>query len=216
MARNQEDDMRIRAFAAVTAVSLLLSGAAFAQNDQPGHTSPKPGSNSETMSALKDSTAGVVGKISAEMTHTAKGFVDAAAVSDMYEVEAGTIAVERGHSKTVKDFGKKMVDAHTATTNQLKSILASNNINATPPAALDNRRQGMIDDLKGAKAADFDHRYVEQQVAAHKEAETLMRGYSKDGDNAALKGFAADTLPKVADHLSMAEAMEKDMSIASK
>src|SRR5262249_38454386 len=144
----------------------------------PGHTSPKPGSNSETMSAMKDTTAGMVGKISAEMTSTTKGFVNAAAISDMYEVEAGNIAAQRGRSKAIQDFGKKMVDAHTATTNQLKSILVSNSIDVTPPAALDNRRQGMIDDLRGAKAADFDHRYIEQQVAAHKEAEILMRGYS--------------------------------------
>jgi putative membrane protein len=202
-------------FAAVSAASLLLSGAVFAQSDQPGHTSPKPGSNSETMSAMKDSTAGMVGKMSAEMTRTTKGFVNAAAISDMYEVEAGNIAADRGQSKGVRDFGKKMVDAHTATTNQLKSILASNNINITPPGALDSRRQGMIDDLRGAKGSDFDHRYIEQQVAAHKEAEILMRGYSKDGDNAAVKRFAGDTLPKVADHLSMAEQMEKGLDLAA-
>ncbi|HVZ28648.1 MAG TPA: DUF4142 domain-containing protein [Rhizomicrobium sp.] len=209
--------MRFRTItvAAAATASLLLASAAYAQNDQPGHTSPKPGSNSETMSALQDSTAGVVGKISAEMTHTTKGFVNAAAMSDMYEVEAGNIAAQRG-SKAIQDFGKKMVVAHTETTNQLKSILASNKINVTPPAALDNRRQGMIDNLRGAKGADFDHRYIEQQVAAHKEAEILMRGYSKDGDNAAVKSFAGETLPKVSDHLAMAEQLEKGLNVATK
>ena len=68
-----------------------------------------------------------------------------------------------------------------------------NNIDVTPPAHVDNRRQGMLDDLRGAKAADFDHRYLAQQVAAHKEADILMRGYAKDGDNAAIKDFAGTT-----------------------
>jgi putative membrane protein len=73
----------------------------------------------------------------------------------------------------------------------------------------------MIDDLRGAKAADFDHRYLVQQVAAHKEAQILMRGYAKSGDNGAVKSFAAETLPAVEDHLAMAQKMEASQPMAS-
>ena len=128
------------------------------------------------MSAIKDSTAGMVGAVSAEMTSTTQGFVGAAATSDMYEVEAGKIAQSRAQSPAVKDFAAMMVKAHTGTTTKLKGIIAANSIQVTPPLHLDNRRQGMIADLRGAKAADFDHRYLTQQEAAHKEAEILMRG----------------------------------------
>src|SRR4051812_19203343 len=150
--------MKLRTIGVVSALS-LLTGAAFAQSDQPNHSSPKPGTKNESMSAVKDATAGAVGTISAEMTTTTKGFVEAAALSDMYEVAAGTIAVEQGQPSAEKNFGKKMVEPHTAPTKELRGVLAKNNINVTPPPALDNRRQGMIDDLRGAKAADFDHRY---------------------------------------------------------
>ena len=154
-------------FVGAASALLLITGAAFAAPaDQPGHKSPKPGSNSETMSAVKDSTAGMVGTVSAEMTSTTKGFVTAAATSDMYEVTAGKIALQRAQSPDVKAFAQKMVDAHTMTTEKLKSILASNDIKVTPPAHVDDRRQGMLDDLRGAKAADFDHRYIVQQIAA--------------------------------------------------
>jgi putative membrane protein len=196
---------------------LLLAGAASAApSDQPGHVSPAPGTNSNAASAVKDTTAGVVGKVSAEMTHTTKGFVAAAATSDMYEVEAGKIAAKRASSAAVKDFAEHMVKAHTETTNKLKAILASNNISVTPPAHLDDRRQGMIDDLRGAKVADFDTRYVAQQQAAHEEAQFLMRGYAKDGDNPSVKQFASDTLPAVQDHLAMVKKIEADMKTASK
>jgi putative membrane protein len=172
--------------------------------DQPGHQSPAPGTNSEAMSAMKDTTAGAVGTISAEMTHSTKGFATAAAISDMYEVAAGKIALQRSSSADIKDFAQKMVDAHTATTAKLKPLLPPD---ITPPPHVDNRRQGMLDDLKGAKAADFDHRYTVQQVAAHKEADILMRGYAKDGDNAAIKPFAATTDKAVKMHLSMAQEL---------
>jgi putative membrane protein len=189
---------------------LLVTGAALAAPaDRPGHESPKPGTNTEAMSAVKDSTAGVVGQASAEMTRSTKGFVEAAAISDMYEVTAGKIAIERAQSADVKAFAQKMVDAHTKTTEKLKSIIASNNINVTPPAHVDHRRQGMLDDLRGAKAEDFDHRYIVQQIAAHKEADILFRGYAKDGDNAAVKDFAATTDKDIKMHLSMAQDLNK-------
>ena len=75
----------------------------------------------------------------------------------------------------------------------------------------DYRRQGMLDDLRGAKAQDFDHRYIVQQIAAHREADILMRGYAKSGDNRAVKEFAATTDRAVKMHLSMAEKLDKKM-----
>ena len=201
---------------AASALFLMTGGAFAAPADQPGHESPKPGTNSEAMSAVKDTTAGMVGTVSAEMTSTTKGFVTAAATSDMYEVTAGKIAAQRAQSPAVKEFAEEMVKAHTGTTAKLKGIIASNNINVAPPAHVDNRRQGMLDDLRGAKAEDFDHRYITQQVAAHKEADILMRGYAKDGDNAAIKEFAATTDKAVKMHLSMAEKLDADIKRASK
>jgi putative membrane protein len=183
--------------------------------DQPGHTSPKPGSNTEAVSKVEDATAGVVGKVSAEMTSTTQGFVTAAATSDMYEITAGKLALERSSSPAVKEFAQKMVDAHTETTTQLKGIIAANNIKVTPPAHVDNRRQGMLDNLRGASKAEFDNRYITQQVAAHKEADILMRGYSKDGDNPAVKNFAAETEKHVKMHLAMAQKLATSNKMAS-
>ena len=200
--------MAMRFFSTVCVLSLITTAALAAPADQPGHKSPAPGSASETLSAVKDSTMGAIGMVSAQMTHSMAGFVTAAAASDMYEVEAGKIARSRAQSDAVRDLAGMMVKAHTATTASLKKILASNKLHVTPPAHLDDRRQNMIDDLRGAKAEDFDHRYLAQQEAAHKEAQILMRGYAQDGDNAAVKQFAAETLPKVEEHLSMVTELE--------
>ena len=189
------------------AITLLCSSAAIAAPaDQPGHESPAPGSKSNAMSAVEDSTGAVVGTVSAEMTHTTKGFATAAAISDMYEVTAGKIALQRSNSADVKSFAQQMVDAHTKTTEKLKGLLPAG---VTPPAHVDDRRQGMLDNLRGVPAADFDHRYITQQVAAHKEADILMRGYAKDGDNTAIKAFAGETDQAVKMHLSMAQSLAK-------
>ena len=78
--------------ASLASLTLLANPAAAAPADQPGHQSPAPGTANDTVSAVKDTVGHGVGVISAEMTSTTKGFADAAAVSDMYEVEAGKIA----------------------------------------------------------------------------------------------------------------------------
>lgn len=176
---------------------------------QTAQNEPAPGSRNETVSATKDAVAGAVGTVSAELTSSTKGFVDGAALSDMYEVEAGKLAAMRAHMPELKKFASDMVDAHTKTTEELKSILAKAAPNVMPPSELDARHQGMLNDLKGAKDADFDGRYIAQQINAHDEALILMRGYAKDGDNADIKMFAAETQPKVQMHLEMIKDIDR-------
>jgi putative membrane protein len=138
-------------------------------------------------------------------------FVQTAAVSDMYEVEAGKIASEKGQSAAVKQFGQHMVEAHTKTTEELKAIVATEKIDVKLPTALDAKHQKLIDTLKDAKTADFDKTYIEQQEEAHDDAEDLFEDYSKGGDNAALKSFAAKVLPVIKQHEQEAEKIEESL-----
>lgn len=198
------------------AAMLLAAGAASAAPaDQPGHQSPPAGTSSEAPSAVKDGAVGLVGEASAEITRSTQGFVNDAAISDMYEVTAGKIAEKRAQSPDVREFAAKMIKAHTETTARLKEIIAGNNVNATPPAHVDDRREIMLDDLRGAKAQDFDHRYLAQQIAAHKEADILFSGYAKDGGVQAVKDFAAKTDPVIKMHLSMAQQLDASTKSAS-
>jgi len=177
--------------------------------NQTASNEPQPGSKNETVSAAKDAVAGGIGTLSAELTTTTKGFTEAAAQSDMYEVQAGQLASMRAQMPELKKFAKDMVDAHTMTSNQLKAILAKAAPDIKPPTQLDSRHEGMLNDLKGAKDEDFDGRYIAQQINAHNEANILMRGYAKDGDSAEIKMFAAETQPKVQMHLDMINDIDR-------
>ena len=208
--------MKHALLAAASAFVLITGPGVAAPADQPGHQSPAPGSANETVSAAKDMTYGLVGQISARMTSTTRGFITAAATSDMYEVTAGKIALERATSPAIKDFAQKMIDAHSMTTKKLKGIVAASDITVTPPAHVDDLHEGLLDDLRAAKSTDFDHRYISQQIAAHKAADALFRGYAKDGDLGVLKRFASDTDPTIKMHLSMAQSLADSTKIASK
>jgi putative membrane protein len=182
--------------AAATALSLA---ACQKTDSQP--TAAEPGTTNEAVNAAQDATSAAVGAVSASTMGqvSTDSFVTNAAIGDMYEIEAGKIAQQKGQSAGVKAFGKSMVTAHTAMTNELKPLITA--AGKTPPTGLDERRKGMIDNLNAASPADFDKVYLAQQEAAHDETLTLMKGYADNGEDAGLKAAAAKAVPMVQAHL---------------
>jgi putative membrane protein len=134
-------------------------------------------------------------------------FVEKVAMSDMYEVEAGKIANQKGQSPLVKGFGQLMVDAHSGTTEGLKGIVQTQKINVDFPTKFDSKHQKLIDELNSASNEEFDRSYAKQQVDAHDEAASLFEKYAKEGDNAELKNFAQKTLPVIQQHLAEAKKL---------
>lgn len=135
-------------------------------------------------------------------------FAQKAAVSDMFEISAGKVAQLRAVSADVKSFASKMVDAHTKTANQLKSILSSKP-GIRVPAIMDAPHRIMINDLRRASGSDFDRLYAQQQIRTHNAAVMLFTGYSQNGKDSDLRKFATGTLPVIQQHLAMAQTLEK-------
>ena len=134
-------------------------------------------------------------------------YVANAAMSDMYERETSQLALTTAKSPAVKAFARQMIADHTATSAEVKKIVGNASLGITPPAQLDSRRQGLVDNLRKATGGDFDRMYIQQQVAAHREALAVHRVFADAGTNAPLKAFAAKTAPKVQMHLEMVEKM---------
>jgi putative membrane protein len=134
---------------------------------------------------------------------SAADYVRQAALSDMYEVQASRLALDRATSPSVKSFAQQMVTDHTATTNGLKATLASANLPATPPTALDARRVDMLGQLSRTSGGDFDRLYLQQQGAAHQEALLLHTAYAQGGDTPPLRTFAGQAAGRVQMHIDM-------------
>ncbi|WP_300573415.1 DUF4142 domain-containing protein [Phenylobacterium sp.] len=163
---------------------------------------------SEPVNAAQDATSAAVGQTSAATlgANTLDGYVMNAAVSDMYEIEAGRMAQEKGQSAETRELGEMLVNDHTTSSGRLAELARA--AGETPPTEMDERRQGLIDNLRAAEGAQFDEVFAEQQVAAHQEAITLHEGYAESGDNAELAAFARDLVPKLRTHLERAQALE--------
>lgn len=135
-------------------------------------------------------------------------FIKEAAMSDLTEIAASKLGQERGNAEE-KAFSAKMIQDHTKTSEELKTLVKSENIQAEIPAALDSGHQSKIDKLREAKPADFSSDFNSMQVSAHKDAVSLFERYASGGENAKLKDWAGKTLPDLKHHLDMAQKLDK-------
>jgi putative membrane protein len=137
---------------------------------------------------------------------TTSDFVTEASISDMTEIAAARIALEKGDAEE-KQFADQMVRDHSQTSDELKALVSSGQVQAAPPTALDDASQKKLDKLASGTPADFKSQYDPMQVDAHKSAVSLFERYAKGGDNAKLKDWAEKTLPKLQHHLEMANML---------
>lgn len=196
---------------ASTAASDVGNTASETANSAGAAASDTASSAGQAVNNAQDATGAAVGATSAATmgSHDTGAFVSNASQSDMYEIQAAKIAETRSKNADVKAFAKQMVTDHTAMMNAMKPLIQA--AGQAPADKLDQRRQGFIDNLKSAKDADFDKTYIDQQVAGHEEALSLMQGYAKDGSDAGLKGGASKAIPKVQMHLDKAKAIQASM-----
>ena len=120
------------------------------------------------------------------------------------------LAQEKSKRDDVKSFAAQMIADHTAAGKKLEQISAEAGV--TPAETGVGQKNEYTDDLEELqKAADFDAGYIDQQVTAHEDAVNLFESYGKDGDDAKLKAFAAETLPTLKRHLEHVKKL-KDAS----
>ena len=132
-------------------------------------------------------------------------FVTKAAMMDMAEIQTGRLAVSQGASESVRQFGQRMIDDHTRTSQQLMQMASAAGF--TPPQTLDAKHQAAAAKLARLTGAEFDRAYMKQMVKDHQEAVSLYQRQSTRGSMPELRAFASATLPALQEHLTMARSM---------
>jgi putative membrane protein len=189
--------------AIVSVASLALLAACGQGGDTAGENA------NEAVNATQDMTSGAVGQTSAATlgANTVEGFVTNLAVGNMYELQAAEVAQTKSSNADVKALAAMITRDHTSAGEKLMAAAPTAAPDVTVPTALDQRRQGLIDNLNAASADDFDKVYLEQQVAAHNETLTLLNGFSDNTDAPALASLARELIAPVTMHRDRAQAL---------
>jgi putative membrane protein len=120
------------------------------------------------------------------------------------EVELGKLAVQRGSSEAVKEFGQRMIDDHSKAFEELNQFASKKGMQL-PQKGVDAKAQVTIDKLSKLSGAEFDKAYMDEMVKDHKKDVAEFERASKSLTDPDLKAWVNKTLPTLKDHLNMAQ-----------
>jgi putative membrane protein len=135
-------------------------------------------------------------------------FAVTAAHGGAYEVALGNLA-QKSDTDAVKQFGRRMVEDHGKAGKRLAEIAALKG--AGLPDGVTAEQQIEIDHLGLLNGPDFDRAYVGAMVRAHKTDLAAFKSAAKELQDEDLRRFAADLLPVIQDHLSMAQTLDDNL-----
>jgi putative membrane protein len=136
---------------------------------------------------------------------------DAANTAD---IETGTLAAEHGASKEVRDFGAMLVRDHKAVRQQGRDLAKKLGVTPTPPANDQSAKDhaAVMKQLRGLHGAEFDHAFLQHEVAFHKAVidavtSTLLPAIQ----NAELKDLVVKVAPAFQAHMMAADNLDKKL-----
>jgi putative membrane protein len=164
-------------------------------NNNPGRSpnSPAGGQTSPNSLSTKDRT-----------------FVMQAGQLSMMEVELGRLAVKRGSSAGVKQYGQEMVEDHTRANQELMQLAMQKKVEL--PTEMSTQNKALIDRLSGLSGTSFDTAYKQAMIDSHNQAIALFKAQSQQGQDPQLKAWATQKLPNLQAHLEMVNKMLADTS----
>jgi putative membrane protein len=147
-----------------------------------------------------DTTETAAGKRTTNLAGASdRKFVEKAASGGMAEVQLGHLAMEKGTSPTVKEFGKRMVDDHGKANDELKEIASKKNF--ALPTDVDSETKATYDKLTKLSGTDFDKAYIDAMVKDHDaDVKEFKKEASTGGVDPDLKAWAEKTLNVIEQH----------------
>jgi len=136
-----------------------------------------------------------------------KRFLQDAAMSGLTEIALGKLAVDKGSSDAVKQFGQKMIDDHTKANDELKQLATAGGMKI--PDELDSKHQSRVDKLAKLSGAEFDKAFIKDQQKYHQQNVREFQDEAKYGAVPQVKDLATKSLPTLEQHLELAKNLSK-------
>ena len=178
-------------------------------SNNPGRSPNSPTTPSNNPGRSPNSPAG--GQTSPNsLSSRDRTFVMQAGQLSMMEVELGRLAVKRGSSAGVKQYGQEMVEDHTRANQELMQLAMQKKVEL--PTEMSTQNTALIDRLSGLSGKSFDTAYKQAMIDSHKQAIALFQAQSQQGQDPELKAWATQKLPNLQAHLEMVNQMLADTS----
>lgn len=160
--------------------------------------------------ARSDGTPGAAGTSGAALSMGERSFVQDQLKDGKREVQLGQLAEKNASSPDVKQFASTMVQDHTRAGNKLEEIAQRENVEMDSKSGDDARDD--VEKLSKLSGRDFDKEYIDLMVKDHKDAVDSLQDQAENADNASVKTWAAETLPRVKHHLEQAQQLQSQLN----
>ena len=173
------------------------------------HAAKDAKDSADSLNKTKDTTTNVAATGGIAVASDDAKFATTAANGGLAEVALGKLALTKTTNQSIKDFANMMVTDHSKANDALAAIAKAKNI--TLPTEPDSAHLKKADELSKLSEADFDKQYVSAMVDGHKKTLDLMTNEAKNGQDADLKAFAAQTSLTVQMHLDAINKIKDNM-----
>ena len=115
-----------------------------------------------------------------------EAFIARASLECMTEAQLGRLAMDRGHTESLRHFAHAMIDVYEKATADIARIATRRTLPV--PNSLDQEHQQFVEQMSEKSGRDFDLAYTSRMIDGHQRAITLfMRGQRiKDPEISAL------------------------------
>ena len=170
------------------------------------HTGSADSYNDDTSGISQDTTTILNLKVDKEDSVFAVNAAD----HGMIQVEMGNLALKRGQSKQVKNFGAMMMHEDGKAILKLAEIAQLKKL--TLPLTIDTIGQKKMAMLATKKGAAFDKAYIDMMIADHEQDIKLLQIASTKVQDPDLHSFALKILPLLQQHLDAINAVHDSMN----
>ena len=139
-----------------------------------------------------------------------------AVTADQIDIDYANIAKEKSKNADVLKFAATMAKDHQSVNDQAVALATKLGVTPKDNATTQSLLAGAVDTkamLNSKSGADFDKAYIDNEVAYHKAAISLVENtLIPDAENAELKSLLQSALPIFKEHLEHAEMIQKQVS----
>jgi putative membrane protein len=138
-------------------------------------------------------------------------FIKEAIQGNLAEVQVGQLAQEKGSIQGVRDLGAMLAKDHQMANEKATEV--AQHMSVMPPDKPGLKQKAVYDKLSHLSGAQFDREFTKAMVKDHQED---IAKYQKESQlTGAAADYAKQTLPKLHEHLKMAEQLEQSTKVGS-
>lgn len=131
------------------------------------------------------------------------------------EIETGNLAVKKGHSKEVRDFGAMLVRDHSQVRQSGRDLAKRLGVTPTPPAddAGARAHAAAMASLNKLSGEEFDHAFLQHEVTFHKSVIDAVKSTLLPAiRNAELEKLVVEVAPAFQAHMMAAAALDEKLA----